>query len=287
MSDKFHLPYLETMLSYSCTLSCAHCSNYSDYQMKGGYVPWLQAKTWLDHWTSRMSIGTIGLIGGEPLLNPELKQWIHGIRDNFPSIDILVVTNAQLFTKNLWLLDTMENLGRFQLKFSVHQPNAEYLKNAIEAVHSKFTWDCKEKNDVAEHYRVLDKKIEFQIMWDNRFIKTYRGSYDNMLPYNNNPAEAFNICSQQTCPLLEQGKLYKCSTVGVLHRVLQDHNQIESPDWQPFLNTGINFDCSDTELEQFVNNYSKPHSICKMCPTEKNSPYRPHWPLVVNRTKIT
>ncbi len=287
MSDKFHIPYLETMLSYSCTLSCAHCSNYSDYGMKGGYVSWSQAKTWLDQWTSRMTIGTLGLIGGEPLLNPELEQWIYGIRNNYPDIDIMLVTNVQLFMKNLWLLDTIEALGRFHLKFSVHQPSAEYLKKSIEQVHSRFTWDIVEQNGSIEYYRYTNKKIEFQIVRDNRFLKSYAGNYSNMLPYSNDPAAAFEICTQQQCPLLEQGKLYKCSTVGVLHKVLEDHGQINSPEWQLFLNTGIGADCSDSELEKFVGNYSKPNKIRQMCPTEKDNPYRPHWPLVVNRTKIT
>lgn len=287
MFDKFHLPYVETMLSYSCTLSCAHCSNYSDYGMRGGYVSWSQAKTWLDLWTSRITIGTLGLIGGEPLLNPELDQWIYGIRNTYPNIDIMLVTNAQLFMKNLWLLDTIENLGRFHLKFSVHQPSANYLTKSIEQVHSRFTWDVIEQNGAVEYYQYTDKKIEFQIVRDNRFLKSYVGNYNNMLPYNNDPAEAFKICTQQRCPLLEQGKLYKCSTVGVLHKVLEDHGQINLPEWQSFLNTGIDTNCSDSELEKFVENYSKPNRICQMCPSEKDSPYRPHWPLVVNKIKIT
>lgn len=255
--------------------------------MKGGYVPWDQAKIWLDAWTSRISITTIGLIGGEPLLNPELSQWIYGIRNNYPNIEIMLVTNAQLFMKNLWLLDAIENLGRFHLKFSVHQPSADYLKKAIESVHSRFFWDEVKTSDVAEHYYNTNNNVKFQIMRDNRFLKTYAGNYSNMKPYNNDPTEAFKICTQKQCPLLEQGKLYKCSTAGVLHRVLEDHNHLTSTDWQAFLNTGIDADCSDDELRAFTENYSKPNTICRMCPTEKDSPYRPHWPLVVNKTKIT
>jgi sulfatase maturation enzyme AslB (radical SAM superfamily) len=282
--DLPNIPYLETMLSYACTLSCKSCTNYSDYGMKGGYLKWADTKPILDQWFDRIRVECFGFIGGEPLMNPELETWIREFRREYPYTMIMLVTNAQLFMKNLWLLDVMEEVGMIYLKFSVHQPDAEYIKEAKAAVLSRFDWVY--GAEVEGRYFYKDKILDFVIAELPTFMKTYQGEYGNMKPYSNNPNEAFKICNQQICPLLYDGKLYKCSSLGMLERVLSDHNQIDDIDWQPYLNQGLDVTCSDEELNAWAENFGKPVKECKMCPTTADNPFHPHYSTVVSRINI-
>lgn len=282
-----HLPrisYLETMLTYACTLSCKNCTNYSDYGMKGGYVKWANAKLSLDSWFDRIRVDCFGFMGGEPLMNPDLETWIREFRREYPWTTIMLITNAQLFMKNLWILDIMEEVGMVYLKFSVHQPNADYIKQAKKAVLDRFDWIY--GAEVKGRYFYKEKILDFVVEDQPTFLKTYQGEYGSMKPYNNNPIQAFKICTQQICPLLYDGKLYKCSSVGMLGRVLADHNQINDVDWQPYLNQGLSLDCSDEELSAWANNFGKPAKVCKMCPTSADNPYHPHYSTVVSRINI-
>jgi hypothetical protein len=88
-----------------------------------------------------------------------------------------------------------------------------------------------------------------------------------MKPHNSNPAEAFAICCQQTCPLLYQGKLHKCSTAGLIKETLAKVGNPNMDLWEPVIDHGIGTDCSDTELERFLDNFGKPNDICRQCPT--------------------
>ena len=259
--------------------------------MPGGYVRWNELESVLSRWSSRIDIKVFGIIGGEPFLNPELDLWIKNLRYQYPSMEVMVVTNAQLFLQNLWFLDVMREVGNIHLKFSVHQPNANYLKNAVDTVLKRFKWEAADSNNEQSEIKSYsaENNIHFQIAAHSSFLKTYQGVYGSMKPYNNNPIESFKICVQKECPLLYQGKLYKCSSLALLKQVLGDHKQLDDADWHPYLDEkiGLDVNCSDIDLERWVNNYAKPHSVCRMCPTEKDHPYRPHWPMVINKTKIT
>jgi molybdenum cofactor biosynthesis enzyme MoaA len=92
------LPFLETMVTYWCNLSCNGCTNYSDYNMKGS-VKWNDGKRWLEGWLEIFDIPDFGIIGGEPMLNLEIKDWIYGCRELMRNSQIRITTNAVNFLK--------------------------------------------------------------------------------------------------------------------------------------------------------------------------------------------
>jgi hypothetical protein len=38
--------------------------------------------------------------------------------------------------------------------------------------------------------------------------------------------------------------------------------------WKNYITNGIASDCSEQQLEQFIDNFGKPHAICRQCPSE-------------------
>lgn len=280
-----HLPrisLLETMATFSCTLACRSCTNYSDYGMKGGYVRWSQMQDWLDVLFTRLRVDCFSVIGGEPFLNPELENWVNSFRERYPYITLMILTNATLLDKNWWILDSMAKHGMIYLKMTNHQPNLGYFEAAKRKLLDNFPWQYQGDDYWFEPSKILDLRIESPPI----FMRTFRGEYGNMKPYDNDPAEAFKICNQQICPLFVDGKLYKCSTAGLLHRVLKDHSQLDDLDWQPYVDKGLTLDCSDQELEAYADNFGKPHAICRMCPISKDDPYHKHFSSVQSRMKL-
>jgi hypothetical protein len=91
-----------------------------------------------------------------------------------------------------------------------------------------------------------------------------------MMPHNSDPIEAFKQCCQQTCPLLYNSRLYKCSTAGLLEDTLGRFGNPNLNMWAPFIDRGIDANCSDQNLQEFLNNFGKPADICSQCPTAKD-----------------
>ena len=105
-SDSSNLLYLETHVADTCNLKCRGCMHFSNIAIHPNY-PDLQK---FEQDFKRLSelfrnIFIIRLMGGEPLLNPELGSYIRIARQYFPAAELRIVTNGLLIPRqpdNLW-----------------------------------------------------------------------------------------------------------------------------------------------------------------------------------------
>ena len=279
MSKPF-LPYLETMLSNACTLACENCTNYSDYHMKGS-LRFADYEPVIDAWLERIRIGCIGFIGGEPMINPELKTFMYETHRK-TNKSVMLVTNGTMWHRWPDFMNFIKDMGSVHLKFSVHQPGADYIENAIQDVLGSLNWKTETKEPDLEKYYNNNYRLHFTIDRNNLFTRTWQGnSYYDMKPYNNDPIQAHEQCTQTWCPLLYKERLYKCSSVALLYKVLEDHFLKNDADWLPYLNyKGIGLEDTDIQIKEWIDNYAQPHNICSMCPTSHNNAFFSHWDKV-------
>lgn len=275
LSAKLFLPFLETMITQVCNLSCAGCTNYSDIK-HSGYVSWEQGREWLEPWLSRIDIPDFGIIGGEPLINPECKDWLIGLRKLMPNSQIRFTTNGLLLERNWDIMDLMHELGNVSFKITVHVNNNE-LEQIIQRIHRRYHWRPVQEFGIDR--MITDNNFRFHVKRPPSFVKTYRNEYFNMLPWNSDPATAFANCCQQTCPLLYQGKIYKCSTSGLLEDTLDLVAPGLKSQWSHYIVPGLTADCSESELTEFIDNFGRPHRQCGQCPTS-DQPMIDHYQFV-------
>ena len=279
---KLILPFLETMVTQACNLSCEGCTNYSD-QKHSGYVSWAQGRAQIKSWLDRVDIPDFGIIGGEPLINPEIESWLQGARDLMPAAQLRFTTNGLLLHKWPDLLPLLHNIGNCVFKITVHVNDLE-LEQAIEKIFSQYQWEPVTEYGIAR-WRTTNNLI-FQINRPSYFLKTFQGPYHNMTPFNSEPAAAFDACVQKTCPLLYQGKIYKCSTSALLQDTLDRYGRPNWTAWKPFIESGISPESRDVEIENFINNFGRPHAQCTQCPTEQQ-PLLNHAVTVVKKSQAS
>jgi organic radical activating enzyme len=264
--SKFQLPFVEMQVTQVCNLSCLGCSNYADLKHTG-YLRWDEGRREIESWLDRMDIGDFGIMGGEPLINPELKQWITGLRKLLPGSTIRFSTNGELLDKHLDVLETAHEVGNFVFKITAHQ-HSERVEAVIEKIFNMYKWEPVFEFGI---YRFrTGNNLRFQVNRPQTFLKYYKNDYANMMPYNSDPKESFDICMQQRCPLMFEGRMYKCSTLGGLNQTL-DRFKITDPAWDPYRNYSISPGSSARDIEAFLKNYGKPHQVCSMCPTSKDA----------------
>ena len=263
MTTKLVLPFLETMITQVCNLSCHGCTNYSDLVHKG-YVQWEQGKASLLPWLNRIEIPDFGIMGGEPLVNPECDKWILGIRQILPDTQIRFTTNGINLDKKMHLVESLKDVGNSVLKITVHGEN-EQVESTVNKIFKMYDWQPVTEFGI-QRYKT-DNNFRFQINRPSIFYKTYKNDYENMQPHNSDPTAAFAVCVQQTCPLLFGNRIYKCSTAGLLKNTLARFRNPNIDSWLPLIDHGIGPDCTDLELNTFINNFGKPNSICSQCPT--------------------
>jgi organic radical activating enzyme len=267
MKNKIILPFLEIMPTQVCNFSCDGCTNYSDMIQKG-YLSWHEGKAQIEPWLDRLTIPDFGIIGGEPLLVPDIIDWIYGLRELMPESQIRFTTNGTYLSKYPDLLKVFFDIGNCVFKISLHADNLE-IEKFIEENLSRYRWNLVTEFGIQRY--LSDNNVRFQINRPQKFVKTYIGSgYHDMRPHNNNPVEAFDICIQKTCPLIYQSRIYKCSTSGLLKDLLDKVNTPYRYQWDPYITDGIGIDSPVEDIVKFVDSFGKPESICRMCPTDKD-----------------
>ena len=257
------LPFVETMITQVCNLSCTGCTNYSDLQHEG-YVPWSQGRDWIESWLERVDIADFGILGGEPTVSPEVNDWILGLRQVLPKAQIRFTTNGLLLNKKFDIVENMADVGNCVFKIAFHQDNPE-LEEVVERIFDMYDWEPVVEYGV--HRWKTKNNFRFHVKRPDTFWKTFKGPYEDMAPHTSIPSDAFDICCQQTCPLLHNGRIYKCSTSGLLAETLEKFNTPNSEQWQQYLQQGMGADCSDQELTTWLENFGKPANVCGMCPS--------------------
>lgn len=263
MQPKLTLPFLETMITQACNLSCAGCTNYSDLT-HSGYVTWNEGRQQLLAWLERIDILDFGIIGGEPLINPQCREWLVGLRELLPNAQIRFTTNGLLLHKNKDIIDLMHKLGNVSFKITVHESTTD-LEQLIQQIFDQYQWQPVTEYGINRW--ITTNNFRFHVKRPDKFIKTYRNTYADMEPWHSDPALAFDNCIQKTCPLLHNGSIYKCSTAGLLYDTLARFNFPNLTQWQPYIPGALLSTCTNQELAEFIDNFGQPNAICGQCPT--------------------
>ena len=258
------LPFVESIVLKPCNLKCHGCSTYSDLT-HSGYTTARDGIEELRMWSERLEIEAWGAMGGEPLMNHQIREWLTGVRDLLPKAQIRFITNGILLEKHFDIVEMLAEMGNAVFKITVHVED-DRINRMIERIQQRWTWEPVYEYGI--HRWKTDREFRFQITRPTTFYKPFRNEYADMRPHDNNPKDAFDICIQPRCPILYQGKLYKCGVAALQPEIVERHGNPNLQEWLPYFNTGLDIDCSDAELQRYVDNFGKVHSMCRQCPTK-------------------
>ena len=111
------------------TLTCVNCNRFNNNNVKGRVE---FAYDLYKPWSEQISFGHIGIIGGEPLLHPNLKHWVEGIRSLWREPSILITSNGTQINKHPDLFDfCIKNNAVLEISFHEEKVDA-YIWDEIE-----------------------------------------------------------------------------------------------------------------------------------------------------------
>lgn len=185
------LSYLELHLVDHCNLNCKGCGHFSPLA-----DPWFAD---LEEYSRDMlqlqklfaTVHTIRLMGGEPLLHPEIESFLFSTRDCFPKADIRIVTNGILLHEmpdTFWKACQSCSIG---IDVTIY-PQMEKKENAFH--------ELADTKGVKIH---IEKTVSFHAIYNKK------GDSD---------AETnFHKCrSRWNCPMLREGKIYICDVPALV-----------------------------------------------------------------------
>jgi hypothetical protein len=269
-------------LAYSCNMSCDGCVSLSNIPRKGvpRFEDTLQS---IREWSQVLDPEWIVPFGGEPLLNPNIKEILIEMRKAWPKAKFSLCTNG-LLLRNIIDKDWIEKIKPIEIRVSLHKNDDEgrFWKPLLEDFLAMYTgWhynnvDFKDGDIIglpSSHllpllYSFHTNDVVVSVSSDSEFIVPYRyDSEGNRRPYDSDPVEAYKNCVNSELPFLYDNKLWKCITYPNLKDSVTDFDQYWK-EYRAYL--------PSDDLTKYFINAKTHHAICSMCPTSKEPKLQRH-----------
>lgn len=242
MREKPFLPYIiEIHLADHCNLNCGGCSHFAPLVHGEEYASLDKFKNDLTRLRKLFNdVYEIRLMGGEPLLHPDINAFIDYSRQVFTKARIAISTNGVLLPKMpaaFWQAcarnDAYVKMTRYPIRLDITR---------IKSLGQE------------HHVRI---KIPPQV---NEFFQFVNPAGDS------NPARSFRICrSMYTTPFLRDGKLYSCSFAPHV-KYFNAHFAQQIP-VSPGDYVDLTSDVSAADVIDFLNH---PIPLCAWCKTSRS-----------------
>lgn len=236
------LPYLEYHVSDFCNLKCKGCGHFSNRVTEKIFPDIEEFEESLTGLKVKFkNIKNFRLMGGEPLVNPNLSKFIYMAKSYFPYADLKVVTNGLLLPQiNTEVIKAIRDCN-VVVDISQYPPTRNMIEDIV-----NFT----ERNQIPI---CIGKEI-------TQFMKQMCSSI------NNNFERAHRRCISKGCHFLRKKRLYPCPEVSLLY---------ENRDFFEVNITKEMLECNSFDLVdgkengwEILESIIKPFEFCRYCSTE-------------------
>lgn len=235
------LKNIEFQIVDHCNLNCRGCAHFSNISEKNSIDARVLVKN-MDQFNKRVGyVYSVALMGGEPLLHPDIVDIIEYTRDRFPISEIRIVTNGLL-------LDRMPK---------------EFYRTCRK---------CRILIYVTKYPPTVNKIPQIRKVLSSYGIRYFISSTVRQFSESLNPAgtsdagNTFGNCGRKECTIIKNDRLYICSVSAYIDKYNKRFNlDIPQPE-------GLNiYNCSSKEFMDYL---KQPAETCKYC----TSKYRyPDW----------
>lgn len=234
---------IETHIVDHCNLNCRGCTHFATLAPKK-FININNFINDIKELSSKISLNRFRLMGGEPLLHPDIVSFIEESRKYFEHTKLCLVTNGMLLPKMS---------GKF--------------------------WDALRENnvqlDITKYPPLKDKFSDYLDLCDKHYVKVGDIHVANSFWFILNPKgdsnmeHSFNMCTQRTCKNLRNGKLAHCPTTVYI----DFYNKYYCKNI-PF-NKGI--DIYSNSAKDIISFLNKPVETCKFCIDQSKPWHRSLW----------
>jgi organic radical activating enzyme len=272
---KLHIPYAEFYIINVCNLACSGCNRFNDYNFTG-YQRWSDYADVYKQWAEQVDIGSIGILGGEPLLNPTFLEWVQGINQLWPNKKLRIISNGFRLDRHADLYPVLEQHRNIELWVGIHnkQHKSEIIQKVRDFGQAPHTVTFNTDNPYQQYMTITDArgvriKIEYNWWFHQGAIIKQDGA---LTLHQSDVAKAHDICHMKTCHHFIRGELYKCGVAAVLPEFDQQHPlTLSTADRELMLSyRPLRITDDAVAKQQFVSNLDQPIDQCRFCPEQYN-----------------
>lgn len=123
IDTRVSLSYIEFYITNVCNFNCSGCNRFNNYTFSGS-SRWADYKDIYKQWSQRLTFSKATVLGGEPMICSDYKDWLLGIRTLWPESTVILLTNgSQLKDDDKELYDILRSDPQIKLEIGLHNRN--------------------------------------------------------------------------------------------------------------------------------------------------------------------
>ena len=244
-----HLMHFEIHATDHCNLNCKYCGHYSCIAKEWFYdIQKLEKDLARLSQVTEQKVTEVQILGGEPLLHPQITSIFKIVRKYFPISRIDMLTNCTLLDK--MSIDFWKSLKKYNI----------YVCPSIYPV--SINWQSIfEKAKLYKTPFVLDKTRTLITLenYNDYMTKTFaRRTLD--LSGKQDINRYFKCSKRKCCNNYREGKMYPCQYLGNIH-ILKEKYSVNLPvtkeDYIDIYKV--------SKIEEIIDFFKKPKPFCRYC----------------------
>ena len=229
--NNYDFKRLEVHVVNHCNLNCAACAHFSNI-CEPFFLDLSQFEKDVFEITKKIKYELINILGGEPLLHPQISEFFYSLRNICPDTILTLTTNGILLPtmdEKFWQSMSENNVA---IRYSFYPKTIKSAKKIVDLIHSN--------------------NVKIWDLWDGRKFYLRKSK-----EYNSDIDSVWASCDSKLCHQLYQGKLYMCpiSAYGKFY------NKYFSKEF--YVEDGINI--YENSSEQIKSYMQTPAKNCKTC----------------------
>lgn len=272
--NKYLFSKIEFYITNICNLNCEGCNRFNNHSFTG-WQRWSDYEAAYTKWAEYIDIDRVVILGGEPLLNPDIIEWTYGLNRVF-NRNVQILSNGTRMNQVKGLYEALSVNGNW-MGISWHNPNTidEFDKEVRTFLKGNVVKVDKDHpdNPFGSHMMWIDEnnvRIPLWIQYDFYDSAIKQVAPGKFALHNSDPVIAHESCGFAKFKNYHmiKGKLYKCGPAALLPEFDQQHKFDISEADREILNLYQPL-TADDYLEkgaEFLANLDNQLAMCKFCP---------------------
>ena len=225
--DRVHLDKIEFYVTNVCNLTCNNCNRFNNHNFKG-FQRWADVEPLMEEWAKYIDFNHGVIIGGEPLLNSSIVEWIKGI-NRIWGHGVQILSNGTRLHKVKDLYPLLKNNTKIRganvLGISWH--NAETIDVMFEEIHSFLQGNIthrtgRDQTSTGADWEFEDDNgVKISVWMQNEFgFASLRTGENGKLTLWNHEGDEEAVhagcgMAQYKCYHFSNGKIFKCAPLDL------------------------------------------------------------------------
>lgn len=234
--DRTIIHHLESNLADGCNLNCRGCLHFSNLYKMSDFPNEEAILEGVKAISAKCEIFQFRVLGGEPLLNKNLPDFLVKLRKILPYCDIAIISNGILIPKVEEKLFEIMKQCHIGFILTLYQPTFK-MKDMI-----------------------YDRLKEYGVPYGSHEAKTDLFEKFIMLEPAISDEHPYESCEPRGILVLKDGSLYRCPIEAYIGKYCETYNlTMDIPEGIDVTNDQIDWKVLIEDL------YTKPRSLCKYC----------------------